>query len=193
MNKQREKFELFLKGRPSERDIASYIGNDLTLMASALANPSDEYIIFKEFQLTPSDQIDFVIFTSRSKLSVIFVEIKGAEFDFLLKDGTAHSTIKKAIDQVAERFEYPRKDYRRFHSEVHSLKQRVEKGEQIHQSIKNGYLDVSAEKEVVYSGVAIGGTELDDIKESCVRDRLTHYGKHYITCHSWQSFCRTML
>ena len=74
-----EDFIELIEENSQEMKIHKLIKEDLSFMADYLAEPYEEYICFSNYPI--GDKIaDFVVLTSRSKMKVCIVEVKGADF-----------------------------------------------------------------------------------------------------------------
>lgn len=175
-----------------EQDLGALFAKDLSVFAEAYAHPSDEYIVFKEFPLDAKNQVDYVLFTDRSRMNVVFIEVKGADFNFLNRDDTVHADINHAILQVEQRIEYARLNYWKFRDDVLAARRDVEAGKVLYQSMKGKDLLIDPNKDVVYWGIAIGGRETDLIKDSKTRTRLEYGRSPHIKVESWDSFLRNL-
>ncbi|WP_422126350.1 Shedu anti-phage system protein SduA domain-containing protein [Thioalkalivibrio sulfidiphilus] len=65
-----------------EQELQRLLKTDLSIFGEAYAKPDDEYICFSEFPLADGF-VDFVVFTGRSRMDIILIEVKGAEFNLL--------------------------------------------------------------------------------------------------------------
>ena len=64
----------------SERELQRLLKTDLSILGEAYAKPDDEYICFSEFPIADG-AVDFVVLTGRSRMDVILIEVKGADFN----------------------------------------------------------------------------------------------------------------
>jgi hypothetical protein len=175
-----------------ERDIQSHIKRNLHLIGEA-CTPSTikgEYIAFSQFQILDGKP-DFVVFTSRSRMEVVILEIKGADFNFLNSDGTINANINEAAQQVRERFGHIEDNYELFRRRFYDIRRRVEAGEQIFSSFIGPakHLEVDPEKQVWLKGMVIGGRSVDDHKESRIRHQLER-GAPQISYDTWDGWLK---
>lgn len=111
---------------------------DLSLLAEAYADPKDEYICFSEFPIGKR-KADFVIFTGRSKMCVIIIEVKGANFFFSNKG--SYRKINEKINicrhQILENInEISGQYYDEFRRFCHRVRQDVENGNALYNVAK---------------------------------------------------------
>lgn len=176
----------------SERQLQSVMKRDLSLIGPMCTSSSlrDEYIVFSEF-LVGSGCADFVVFTDRSRMAIVFVEVKGADFNFLGKDGGVSSRINRAAQQIRERFAYVEQNDEPFRRYVHSLRRDVEQGVQRFNSLlgPKGDLEVDPEKDIRLQGIVIGGRTNNEHRESQERHRLERETPR-IKFESWDSCLR---
>lgn len=174
-----------------EREIQELLKSNPSEFAKYFANPEDEFIIFSEYPVGYG-LVDFVVFTSRSRMNVIFIEIKGADFHFLNLDETVSSEIKKAEEQIRDRFETVLKSYENFHRDAHAFRRQVESGKTIYNSRMGNStkLHCDPEKEIMLSGYVIGGTTTDDYAESSKKAAMERTNNPPIHFESWNSFFR---
>ncbi|MBB5019116.1 hypothetical protein HNQ59_002414 [Chitinivorax tropicus] len=181
-----------IAARAKERDIQNLLKSNLDLIGQsvAFAPIKDEYIVFSEFPLG-NGSVDFVVFTDRSRMDVVLIEIKGADFPFVNSDGRVHADINEAAQKIRERYAYIRSNYEYFRREVHSIRKEVEAGKQRYNSLlgPNGYLHVDPEKDIDIKGIVIGGTTRDDMTESRIRHQL-EIDSPRIKFESWDSWLR---
>lgn len=174
----------------------SELQDTLTLNLSLLARGccfapiQDEYIAFSQFPLG-RDSVDFVVFNSRSKMNIVFVEIKGADFTFLNKDGAPSAAIGVAAAQIRDRFDFVESNCEPMRREFHNIRSRVLRGESLYRSQLGpaGLPEVDANKDITIEGVVIGGVTHDDILESHAKKLLKKESPR-ITFESWPSWLR---
>ena len=182
-----------VENRENEQVIQRYLKDNLHILAKAYVHSAidNEYIVFSEFQVNQGS-VDFVIFTDRSRMEIILIEVKGANFSYLNTDGTTSQTINKCREQILERFDFIESNYEFFRRNAHEIRQRVENGEQVYNSLlgDNGFLHVDPNKEIKYRGIVIGGYTTNDALESKKRHRLEKESNRKIQFESWDSFIR---
>ncbi|SRR6266700_1025380 len=184
------KIELLITRDATERELLAELKRDLSILGASFATPKREYIVFSEFPVGHGI-VDFVIFTDRSRMSIILIEIKGAHFSFLNRNGSIAADINLASQQMFERLCYIQDNYEAFRRESHIIRRAVEGGAMKHRSLlgPNGFLHVDPEKDVTFRGVVVGGRTRDDYDESHVRHRLEKNNLN-VRFESWDSWVR---
>jgi hypothetical protein len=176
----------------SERELQAEFKRNMSILGSACAYPAikDEYIAFSEFPVAHGNA-DFVVFTDRSRMDVILIEVKGANFNFLNADGAVASDINLAAQQIRERFYQIQSNYESFRREVHVIRKAVEGGVKKYNSVlgPNGYLHVDPEKDIDVRGIVIGGRTRNDFDESRARHQL-EMATPRVMFESWDSWLR---
>jgi hypothetical protein len=179
----------------SERELQAEFKRDLSVIGAACAHPAikNEYIAFSEFPVGHGN-VDFVVFTDRSRMDVILIEVKGANFNFINADGAVAADINFAAQQIRERFYQIQSNYEPFRRQVHVIRKAVESGSQKYNSIlgSNGFLHVDPEKDIDIRGIVIGGRTKDDLEESRARHQL-EMATPRATFESWDSWLRKNL
>jgi hypothetical protein len=176
----------------SERALQAEFKRDLSILGEVYT-PSvikGEYIVFSEFPIIHGS-VDFVVFTDRSRMDVILIEVKGANFNFLNADGSVAADINFAAQQIRERFYKIQSCYEPFRREVHAIRKAVENGTKKYNSVlgANGYLHVDPEKDIDVRGIVIGGRTTNDSDESRVRHQL-EMATPRTMFESWDSWLR---
>lgn len=186
-----QKLKELIKNKSTEQDIQKYLKDNLHLIAEHYASSTNEYIIFSEFPIDEG-KVDFVIFTDRSRMQIILIEIKGADFSYLTKSNKTSNVIREAHEQILERFDFIDRNYELFRRKAHEIRQEVEKGKIKYNTLlgSNGFLHVDPNKEIKYRGVVIGGYTTDDILESKKRNQLELDSNRKTQFESWDSFLR---
>src|SRR5262249_44263674 len=114
------------------------------------AFPEDEYICFPEFPVGEG-QVDFALFTGRSRMDVVLIEVKGADYYILNRNsyGNFASKFNEAVKQIQGRLATIYNDgLTKFRAQVHSLRARAETGEGVHNAFlgPKSSLEVDPEK-----------------------------------------------
>jgi hypothetical protein len=176
-----------------EQELQAEIKKDLSIMAEVYARPKDEFIAFSEFPIGDGC-VDFAIFTSRSRMEIILIEVKGADFSFSNKDGSIAADINFATQQMGARFYSIRSNYESLRRNVHQIRLSVEAGNQRYNSLLSpkGYLLVDPNKDVNFRGVVIGGRTRDDHLESRLKTQMGLNGSSQIKHESWDSWLRRL-
>lgn len=187
------KLEELVLGGSAEREIQAFLKDNLDLIAQYVSQPSDEYIAFSEFPFGQGS-CDFVVFTDRSRMSVVAIEIKGADFSFSTSTGSISAEVYLAAQQVRDRFAHIESNREVFRRSVHEMRDKVESGISMHNSKlgPKGKLLVDPLKDITWKGVVIGGVVRDDEHESKERTKLELNASPHIKYESWASFLRKM-
>lgn len=178
-----------------ERDIQGLLKRDLSIFGEAYAKPDDEYICFSEFPLGDGF-VDFVLLTGRSRMDVILVEIKGADFNLLNSDHYKefNHKINQAAGQLRSRLGHIYRDVTPFRDHVHSLRIRAERGEHVHNAFIGPHhgLQVDPQKDINIRTVLIGGRTVDDREESAKRHDFERTFSPPIRVESWDTWLRRL-
>lgn len=177
--------------RSAEREFQALLKTNLHLIGKCFNNPTDEYIAFSEFPFG-AGVCDFVVFTDRSRMNVVVIEIKGADFSFSTEAGLIAAEINHAAKQVRDRFDHINSNREAFRRDVHDLRLAIERGARRYNSHLGSAtpLQVSPLKDITWRGAVIGGFTRDDSYESRERTKLEHQASPYIRYDSWDSFIR---
>lgn len=177
---------------PNERSIQNLLKTDLSIFAEFYARPSDQYICFSEFPIGEGF-VDFVILTGLSRMDVILIEVKGADFNVVTKGHykKPSSKIENAFQQIKKHLSYIHKNYDTFRKEIHEIRQKVESGNSIYNSFIGPYgmIQVDPNKEINIRSVIIGGRTVNDREESKIRDEFDTYSVN-VKLESWDSWIR---
>lgn len=178
-----------------ERDIQRLLKRDLSVFGEAYAKPDNEYLCFSEFPLD-NGQVDFVVFTGRSRMDVILIEVKGADFNLLNADHykAFNHKINQAADQIRDRLGKLYRDPEPFRQHVHAIRQRVERGEHVHNAFLGPChkLEVDPEKDINIRTILIGGRTVDDRAESTKRHDFERTFNPPIRVESWDTWLRRL-
>ena len=175
-----------------EQDIQRLLKSDLSIIAEVYANPKDEYICFSEFPIG-NGAVDFALFTGCSRMDVILIEVKGADFNLINSDSYANFSQKfnESVKQIQKRLGLIYDDgLKEFRRKVHAIRDRVESGESMYNSFIGPChkLEVSPEKEINIRCVVIGGRTQNDIEESKHRHNYERTFVPPIKVESWDSW-----
>ncbi|MBU3216576.1 DUF4263 domain-containing protein [Clostridium estertheticum] len=179
----------------NEQDIGRVLKNDLSLFAEVYAQPDEEYICFSEF---PVDQgyVDYVVFTGRSRMNIFLIEVKGADFYILNQNSYEQfsAKVEQAASQFRRRMTYINKNYETFKKKAHEIREKVESGQRIYNSLlgPKGYLSVDPKKEINIYGVLICGRTRDDLKESAKRHEYENSHNPSIKIETWETWLRKL-
>ena len=164
-------------------------------MADYLAEPQEEYICFSNYPI--GDKIaDFVVLTSRSKMKVCIVEVKGADFKIVKANHYQGLNVhmNDAITQLKNHMEYINRNYSSFRTQIHEDKDKA-----INEEYSGNYLVgprktllVDPQKDIDVKYIAIGGVEREDksIEES--HEIVKCKPADNLEIASWNSFVRKL-
>ncbi len=191
----KEEIEELIETGAGEREIQRLLKRDLSIFGEAYAKPDDEYICFAEFPVGDG-HVDFVVFTGRSRMDVILIEVKGANFNLLNADHykAFNHKVNQAAAQVRDRISHIYKSGCSFRDHVHSLRAQAERGEQVHGAFVGPYgrLQVDPQKEINIRTVLIGGRTVDDRLESDKRYAYEREMVPPIRVESWDTWVRRL-
>lgn len=182
-----------VEGGAGEQELQRLLKQDLSIFAEIYADPKDEYICFSEFPVAEG-VVDFVVFSGRSRMDVILIEAKGAEFH-LVNQGhydKFSSKIEDAIDQIRKRLRHVIDDVKEFRTQVHRIRQDIENGKSLHNSLLGpaGHLNVDPDKDINIRCVVIGGRTRNDHEESRKRHDVERSTHPPIRVESWETWLR---
>jgi hypothetical protein len=174
----------------TERELQAALKNNPAILGNACQTKSGEYIVFSEFPVS-HNRADFAVFFDRSRMNILLVEIKGADFYFLNRDRTLAHELDDAARAVRDHLYYVNSNYESFRREVHMVRKIVEDGTQKYNSVigKRGYLEVDSDKDIQVRAMIIGGRTRDDLEESREKEKLARTALD-INYESWDSWLR---
>jgi hypothetical protein len=177
-----------------ERELLRLIKSDLSILGEFYAK-DDEYIVLSEFPIG-GGFVDFAIFTGRSRMEIILIEIKGADFGIVNADsyGKFASKIEEATDQIRERLTVAYEDYQGFKKHAHEIRAAAETGSKLYGALLGPEipLEVDPRKDVEFRCVVIGGRTRDDLSESRKRNAYERHFRPSIKIESWDSWLRKL-
>ena len=156
---------------------------------------AEEYICFSNYPI--GDKIaDFVVLTSRSKMKVCIVEVKGADFKIVKANHYQGLNVhmNDAITQLKNHMEYINRNYSSFRTQIHEDKDKA-----INEEYSGNYLVgprktllVDPQKDIDVKYIAIGGVEREDksIEES--HEIVKCKPADNLEIASWNSFVRKL-
>ncbi|RII30477.1 MAG: DUF4263 domain-containing protein [Geobacter sp.] len=178
-----------------EQNIQRVLKQDLSVFGEAYAKPDDEYICFSEFPLADG-AVDFAVFTGRSRMDIILIEVKGAEFNLVNADHYRefNHKISQAAGQIRGRLGIIFRDLNTFRKSAHQIRARAEKGEKIHNAFVGPYgeLQVDPDKDINIRTVVVGGRTKDDHEESIKRQDYESRFTPPIRIESWDTWLRRL-
>lgn len=179
----------------TERELQSLLKRDLSIFGELYASPREHYIAFSEFPLAEGF-VDFTLFTSTSRMEIVLIEIKGADF-FLVNDdayGEFARSMNRAAGQIRRRVGDIYRDLPTFRRQAHKIRSRAEAGERIHGAFLGPQcpLEVDPDKDIVVRTVVVGGRTRDDQLESRKRHDFEHGVSPPIKIESWDTWLRKL-
>lgn len=176
-----------------ERELQALLKRDLSVFGEVYADPQESYICFSEFPVGDG-KVDFVVFTGTSRMDVILIEVKGADFALVNRGSYRNfaSKINEAAQQMRSRFRAIYQNLPDFRARVHSIRQAVESGTPVHNSLlgPEGPLEVDPEKDIYIRCVLIGGRCRNDLEESRLRHDFEWNTKPPVKLESWDSWLK---
>lgn len=178
-----------------EQELVRLLKSDLSLFGEAYAQPHDEYICFSEYPLADGS-IDFVVLSGRSRMDIILVEVKGADFNLVNANHYAafNHKITEAITQIQGRLGVIYRDLDVFRNDAHGLRIRAERGEKLYNAFlgPRHELQVSPEKDINVRCVVVGGRTINDLQESRKRQDHETRSTPPIRIESWDTWLRRL-
>jgi hypothetical protein len=180
----------------NEQALQRILKQDLSLIAEVYAFPEDEYICFSEFPVGEG-QVDFALFTGRSWMDVVLIEVKGADYYILNRNsyGNFASKFNEAVKQIQGRLATIYNDgLRKFQHQVHLLRARAEIGERVHNAFlgPKSNLEVDPEKGINVRFIVIGGRTRDDLEESKQRQNFERTFVPPLKIETWDTWLRKL-
>jgi len=187
--------EALVQQGAGERALLQLLWTDLSLLGEAYAKPDDEYIGFAEYPLA-GGAVDFVVFTGRSRMDIILVEVKGADFNLVNANhyGAFHHRVTEAATQIQARLGAIFRDLSRFRDEAHAMRIAAEQGDPRHHAFLGPYscLQVDPDKDVNIRSVVIGGRTAQDLEESRKRQDYEARFVPPVRIESWDTWLRRL-
>lgn len=191
----KKEIQALVNGGATEREIQSLLKQDLSLFGELYASPKEHYIGFSEFPLAEGF-VDFTIFTSTSRMEIVLIEIKGADF-FLVNDdayGEFAQSINRAAGQIRRRVGDIYRDLPAFQRHAHKIRAAAEAGDKIHGAFLGPKcpLEVDPEKDIIIRTIVVGGRTRNDQIESRKRHDFEHGVSPPIKIESWDTWLRKL-
>lgn len=178
----------------TEQEIQKVIKKDLSFLADVFAY-REEYICLSEYVIG-DDIVDFIVLTSRSRMQVCLIEIKGADFctakNSHYEGMNAH--IHDAVGQINNHIRYINRNYSSFREQIHKTREDVISGRYKSNYLlgPKGELLVDPDKDIKLRNIVIGGSVRDDCKDSRERTEFEEGMQGRIEVYSWESFIRRL-
>lgn len=190
-----EKLQKLVDAGAIEQEIQKILKKDLSFLADVFAHPSDEYICLSEYPIG-EDIVDFIVLTSRSRMQVCLIEVKGADFNTVKSSHyegmNAH--IHDAVGQINNHTRYISRNYDSFRELIHKTREEVISGQykSNHLLGPKGELVVDPNKDIKLRKIVIGGKVKDDYRDSRERTEFEEGIDDRITIYSWEAFIRRL-
>jgi hypothetical protein len=129
--------ETLIQSGAGEQEIQRLLKTDLSIFGEAYAKPDNEYICFSEYPIADGS-VDFAVFTGRSRMDIILIEVKGSEFNLLNSNHYKefNHKILEAAGQIRTRLGVIYRSLDPFRKSAHQIRDHAENGEKIY----NAYL-----------------------------------------------------
>ncbi|WP_409461275.1 Shedu immune nuclease family protein [Stenotrophomonas maltophilia] len=176
-----------------ERELQRLLKSDLSIFAEAFASPSSEYICFSELPIGEGF-VDFAVFTGRSRMDVILIEVKGAEFN--LVNGNHYQEfnhrVLQAAGQIRNRLGLFYRNPEPTRRELHHIRAEAERGSPLYNAFlgPNAPLQVDPDKDINIRSVIIGGRTQNDLEESRKRHDYERGTSPQVRLESWDTWLR---
>ncbi|HEU4885591.1 MAG TPA: Shedu immune nuclease family protein [Longimicrobium sp.] len=178
-----------------EREFQKLLKRDLSIFGEMYAQPKEEYICFSEFPVAEGF-VDFALFGGRSRMDVILIEVKGADFSILNRNSYRNfaAKINEAAQQVRRRLGDVYRNFDNFRDAMHGIRIAVESGKSVCNSFIGSQtpLEVDPNKDIKLHGVIIGGRTHNDLLESKLRHNFEHQSSPPVRIESWDSWLRKL-
>lgn len=190
----RDSIKDLIEAGANEQELQRLIKKDLSLISEAYVR-DDEYICFSEYPLADGS-VDFVIFSGRSRMDIILIEVKGANFNLVNSNnyGSFNHKVRDAAEQIQKRLGVVYRGYEEFRKDAHNKRKQVLTGNLIHnafvgpQSLKQ----VDPNKDVNIRTIVIGGRTVNDLEESNKRHNYETTSTPPIRIESWDTWLRRL-
>jgi len=187
--------ETLIQSGAGEQEIQRLLKTDLSIFGEAYAKPDDEYICFSEYPIADG-LVDFAVFTGRSRMDIILIEVKGSEFNLLNSNHYKEFNHKvlEAAGQIRTRLGVIYRSLDSFRKNAHQIRTRAENGEKIHNALLGPYfkLHVDPDKDINVRTVVIGGRTQNDLEESAKRQDYESRFTPPIRIESWDTWLRRL-
>lgn len=180
-----------IESRSGEREMQKLLKLDLSVFGELYSSPYEEYIVFSEFPILDG-KVDFVVFTGRSRMDVVLIEIKGANFKTITSNNYKNISAKanEAVQQIRKRCRSFIRNHSHYWKKFHEVRKKAESGQNIYNSFvgPRAGLQVDEFKDINIHMVVIAGWGKNDVDESDIRQDVYHNSSPHIQLESWNSF-----
>ncbi|WP_079221636.1 Shedu immune nuclease family protein [Stenotrophomonas maltophilia] len=178
-----------------ERELQRLLKQDLSIMAEGLSSPEGEYICFSELPLGDG-YVDFAVFTGRSRMDVILIEVKGADFNLLNSNHyqAFNHKVQEAAGQLRDRVGVVYRNYDSVRRELHRIRLEAERGSPLYNAFLGpvGLLQVDPDKDINIRSIVIGGRTQNDREESRKRQDYELNTSPRVRLESWDTWLRRL-
>ncbi|HFT6992673.1 TPA: Shedu anti-phage system protein SduA domain-containing protein [Stenotrophomonas maltophilia] len=176
-----------------ERELQRLLKSDLSIIAEAFTSSGDEYICFSELPFGDGF-VDFAVFSGRSRMDVVLIEVKGAEFNLVNNNHYQEFNHKvlQAAGQLRSRLGLFHRDMEATRRELHRIRADAERGIRIHNAFlgPEAPLEVDPQKDIDIHTVIIGGRTQNDLEESRKRHDFERGTSPHVRLESWDTWLR---
>ncbi|MBO1749063.1 Shedu immune nuclease family protein [Stenotrophomonas indicatrix] len=176
-----------------ERELQRLLKSDLSIIAEAFASPDGEYICFSELPFGDGS-VDFAVFTGRSRMDIILIEVKGAEFNLVNVNHYQEFNHKvlEAAGQLRKRLGLFCRNPEATRRELHRIRAEAERGSPLHNAFlgPNAPLEVDPDKDINIRSVIIGGRTQNVLQESRKRHDYERGTSPQVRLESWDTWLR---
>ncbi len=188
----KQELEKLVERGANEQELQRILKKDLSLFGEYFSRPYDEYICFSEFPIS-SRKVDFVVFTGRSRMEIVLIEVKGAHFNLVNQNKYENfsSNVEVARSQLRNHWNYIYKTYDAFRENMHNLRIAVEQGDTPYNAFigPQAQLQVDPEKDISITNVIICGKMKDNLEDSRKRHMYEmHEFERSIYLETWDSW-----
>lgn len=191
----KESINALVQSGACEQELQRLIKKDLSLLGEAYAKPDDEYICFSEYPLA-NGFIDFVVFTGRSRMDIILIEIKGADFNLVNSNhySAFNHKIHEAATQIKNRLGIIFRDLNTFRKVAHGHRIQAERGNNLYNAFlgPSHSLQVDPNKDINIRSIVVGGRTVNDLEESYKRHDYESTTTPPIRIESWDTWLRRL-
>ncbi|NYB73417.1 DUF4263 domain-containing protein [Sedimentibacter hydroxybenzoicus DSM 7310] len=186
----KESLKQLVDSKANEHELQEKLKTDLSVIGETYAYFQNEYICFSEFPIGER-KVDFVVFTGRSRMEVVLIEVKGADFSLVNQNNYANfsSKLEEAASQLRSHWNYIHRNYEYFRRYVHELRLTIERGGLKYNAFLGASprLSVDSNKDIIIRNVIICGRSVDDLEESKKRHEYESNSQMSLKLETWDS------
>jgi hypothetical protein len=177
----------------SEEKFHKVFKQDMSFLGDAFQIPKEEYICLSNV-LVGNDYMDFMVLTSRSRMVVYLIKVKGADF-YITNDSTDNEMniqVLNSIEQIHDCITYISDNYDDFRKYIHNIRRQAveDRYKFSHLVGPRGDLLIDINKDIKISAIFIGGKTKDEYdgsrKINCYEENLSMKMQIF----TWESFLR---